>query len=57
VRSAPVVSLISREAADDMGLTPGGPTVAVIKSTNVVIEVPATPVHRPDDEEGGAAAE
>jgi molybdopterin-binding protein len=51
-----VVSLLSRAAAD-MGLMPGALTVAVIKSTNVVIEVPATPVHRPDDEDGGSAAE
>ena len=33
-----VVSLISTEAADDLGLEPGVPAVATIKSTNVVIE-------------------
>jgi molybdopterin-binding protein len=33
-----VVSLISREAADDLGLRPGLPATAVVKATNVVIE-------------------
>jgi molybdopterin-binding protein len=35
-----VVSLMSREAADDLKLEPGVLAVAVIKSTNVVVEVP-----------------
>jgi molybdopterin-binding protein len=35
-----VVSLMSREAADDLGLTPGVTAVASVKSTNVVVEVP-----------------
>jgi len=35
-----VVSLMSREAADDLGLEPGGVAVAVVKSTNVVVERP-----------------
>ena len=35
-----VVSLMSREAADDLGLAPGMLAVAAVKSTNVVIEVP-----------------
>jgi molybdopterin-binding protein len=35
-----VVSLMSREAADDLGLQVGVLAVAVIKSTNVVVEVP-----------------
>jgi molybdopterin-binding protein len=34
-----VVSLMSREAADDLGLEPGVTAVASVKSTNVVIEV------------------
>lgn len=38
-----VVSLMSREAADDLGLQPGVLAVASIKSTNVVVEVPARP--------------
>jgi molybdopterin-binding protein len=35
-----VVSLMSREAADALGLEPGVLAVATIKSTNVGIEVP-----------------
>ncbi len=38
-----VVSLMSREAADDLGLEPGVLAVASIKSTNVVVEVPEPP--------------
>jgi molybdopterin-binding protein len=34
-----VVSLLSREAADDLELAPGVRAVASVKSTNVVIEV------------------
>ncbi|WP_425423783.1 TOBE domain-containing protein [Spirillospora albida] len=34
-----VVSLMSREAADELGLAPGVVADAVVKSTNVVIEV------------------
>jgi molybdopterin-binding protein len=33
-----VVSLLSREAADELGLEPGSIAVASIKATNVVIE-------------------
>jgi len=35
-----VVSLISREAADELGLEPGVLAIAAVKSTNVVVEVP-----------------
>lgn len=35
-----VVSLMTREAADDLGLEPGELAVAVVKSTNVVVEAP-----------------
>ncbi|MER6581505.1 helix-turn-helix transcriptional regulator [Nonomuraea sp. NPDC001023] len=35
-----VVSLMSRQAADELGLQVGVVAVAVIKSTNVVVEVP-----------------
>jgi molybdopterin-binding protein len=38
-----VVSLMSREAADEMELTPGLPAVAVVKSTNVVVEIDGSP--------------
>lgn len=37
-----VVSLMSREAADDLGLEPGVLAVASIKSTNVVVEIPGS---------------
>ena len=33
-----VVSLMSREAVDDLGLQPGMPATAVVKATNVIIE-------------------
>jgi molybdopterin-binding protein len=36
-----VVSLISREAADELALVPGMLAVAAVKATNVVIELPA----------------
>ncbi|GIG59944.1 MerR family transcriptional regulator [Longispora fulva] len=35
-----IVSLMSREAADELGLQVGVPATAVVKSTNVVVEVP-----------------
>ncbi len=37
-----VVSLMTREAADEMGLTPGMLAVAAVKATNVVVELVAT---------------
>jgi molybdopterin-binding protein len=36
-----IVSLMSREAADELGLEPGVLAIAAVKSTNVVVEVPA----------------
>ena len=36
-----VVSLMSREAADELGLAPGVMAVAAVKATNVVVELPA----------------
>jgi len=36
-----IVSLMSREAAEDLGLEPGVLAIAAVKSTNVVVEVPA----------------
>ena len=36
-----VVSLMSREAAEELGLEPGVLAVATVKATNVVIELPA----------------
>lgn len=35
-----VVSLMSSEAADDLGLEPGVVAIASVKSTNVVVELP-----------------
>jgi molybdopterin-binding protein len=35
-----MVSLMSREAADELGLAPGVLAVATVKSTNVGIEIP-----------------
>ena len=37
-----VVSLMSREAADELALAPGVMAVASVKSTNVVVEIPPT---------------
>lgn len=38
-----LVSLMSREAVDELGLEVGSVAVAVIKSTNVVVEHPGRP--------------
>lgn len=35
-----LVSLMTAEAVDDLGLEPGMVTIASVKSTNVVVEVP-----------------
>jgi molybdopterin-binding protein len=35
-----LVSLITREAVDELGLAPGVRAVAVVKATNVIIELP-----------------
>lgn len=35
-----LVSLVSREAADELGLQPGSLVVASVKATNVVVELP-----------------
>ncbi|NKE09835.1 MULTISPECIES: TOBE domain-containing protein [Kocuria] len=37
-----VVSLMSTEAVRDLGLEPGSVATAVVKSTNVMVEVPQT---------------
>ncbi|MBP2337658.1 TOBE domain-containing protein [Saccharothrix coeruleofusca] len=37
-----LVSLMSREAAEELGLEPGSVAVASIKSTHVVVEIPET---------------
>jgi molybdopterin-binding protein len=38
-----LVSLMSREAADELGLAPGMLAVAAVKATNVVVNLPAQP--------------
>lgn len=45
IQSGPhrIVSLMSREAADELGLEPGVLAVAAVKSTHVVVEVPQQP--------------
>ncbi len=43
-----IVSLMSREAVDELELEPGSKAVATIKATNVVVEVPARPGTRGD---------
>ncbi len=45
IQSGPhrVVSLMSREAADELALEPGVLAIASIKSTNVVVELPENP--------------
>ena len=37
-----VVSLMSREAADELGLAPGVVAIAAVKATNVIVELPGT---------------
>lgn len=38
-----IVSLLSREAADELSLAPGTMAVASVKATNVTIELPSEP--------------
>jgi len=42
IQSGPhrIVSLITREAADELGLEPGMEAVATVKATSVMVEVP-----------------
>jgi len=35
-----LVSLLTREAVDELDLKPGMPAIAVVKATNVVVELP-----------------
>jgi molybdopterin-binding protein len=35
-----IVSLLTSEAVDELGLVVGSEAVAVVKSTNVIVEVP-----------------
>jgi len=47
------VSLLSREAADELGLEPGMLAVAAVKATNVAVEIPAA-ARRPPSRPGAA---
>jgi molybdopterin-binding protein len=46
------VSLLSREAADELGLEPGMLATAAVKATNVAVEIPAAAVRRPGPRPG-----
>ena len=35
-----ILSLVTREAVDELGLRPGMPAIAVVKATSVMVEVP-----------------
>jgi molybdopterin-binding protein len=35
-----LVSLMTAEAADDLGLEPGAEAICIVKATNVIVEVP-----------------
>jgi len=48
------VSLLSREAADELGLEPGMLAVAAVKATNVAVEIPAASARRSTARPGGA---
>ncbi len=41
-----IVSLMSREAADELGLEPGSRAAATVKATNVVVELEETCMRR-----------
>ena len=54
MRAHRVVSLMSTEAAQELGLEPGSLAVAVVKFTQVIIETPGKPPDlRPDGAESG----
>jgi molybdopterin-binding protein len=48
------VSLLSREAADELGLEPGMLATAAVKATNVAVEIPAAAARRPGSRPGSA---
>jgi molybdopterin-binding protein len=48
------VSLLSREAADELGLEPGMLATAAVKATNVAVEIPAAVARRPGPGPGTA---
>jgi molybdopterin-binding protein len=48
------VSLLSREAVDELGLEPGMLAVAAVKATNVAVEIPAAAARRQPSRPGAA---
>ena len=48
------VSLLSREAADELCLEPGMLATAAVKATSVAVEIPAAVVRRPGSRQGSA---
>jgi molybdopterin-binding protein len=48
------VCLLSREAADELGLAPGMLATAAVKATSVTVEIPAAVVRRPGSRQGTA---
>jgi molybdopterin-binding protein len=42
-----LVSLITRESADELGLAPGMEVICVVKATDVMIEIPSPPPRSP----------
>jgi molybdopterin-binding protein len=46
------VSLLSREAADELGLEPGMLAVAAVKATNVAVEIPSGLTRKPASRPG-----
>ena len=41
-----LVSLMTAEAVDELGLTVGDEAVCIVKATNVIVEVPSRREHR-----------
>ncbi len=50
------VSLLSREAADELRLDPGMLATAAVKATNVAVEIPAAVARRPGSRPGAPGA-
>jgi molybdopterin-binding protein len=48
-----LVSLMTAEAVDDLGLEVGSEVVCAVKATNVVVEIPAGATTRSTDESAG----
>jgi len=42
-----LVSLMTAEAVDELGLRVGDEAVCVVKATNVIVEIPSASLHRP----------